>query len=305
MSRLARIVATASAATIVLGGVATAAGATPLQQRVSPQSSTTAQPVLVAVRAGHHPGLDRIVMEFSGGLPAHRSLRWVDQVTADGSGNAIRVAGHRFFELSVSDAVAHGPAGHATVPNRQTYALPNITQSVIAGDFEGVVTLGVGAQRHTITKMYTLSSPSRIVVDMKVPYSTTPTKVFFLDVKKFANGDPGYRIKRTRPAIPPAVARQALERLFAGPTQWEKAHSLRFVSSRATGFTDLTIANGIASLRLTGGCSSGGSTFTVANLIFPTLKAFDTVDHVKLYGPNGFTEQPNGDVDSIPPCLEP
>jgi hypothetical protein len=304
MSRLAKIAATLGVATIALGGINAAAAASPRLQSAT-TAQTTAQPTLVAVRAGHHPGLDRIVMEFSGGLPAHRALRWVDQVTADASGRPLRVAGHRFFELSVSDAVAHDAAGHRSVASSQTYNMPNITQSVIAGDFEGVVTLGVGVQRHTVTTMYTLSSPSRIVVDLKVPYSTVRTQVFLLDVDKYASGDTGYRIKRFRPAIPPAVARQTLERLFAGPTVWERAHGLRFVSSRATGFTDLTIADGIARVRLTGGCASGGSTFTVANLIMPTLKLFDTVDHVKIYGPKGFTEKPTGDDDSIPPCLEP
>jgi hypothetical protein len=77
------------------------------------------------------------------------------------------------------------------------------------------------------------------------------------------------------------------------------------VTSRATGFTDLRIAAGIARVRLTGECYSGGSTFTVASEILPTLKQFDDVDHVKVYGPKGHTEKPPGDVDSIPPCLEP
>jgi hypothetical protein len=305
MLRFLRVAAVAGAATLALGGYAGIAGATSHSSAPTTTSSTTSQPVLVSVRAGHHNGFDRIVMEFSGSLPSQRNIRWVDQVTSDGSGQPIRVAGHRFFELSVSSAVAHTSTGQATVPSRQTYALPNITQSVIAGDFEGVVTLGVGLQRHTVTHMYTLTSPSRIVVDTQTPFTTTNVNVYFLNVDRYATGTQPYRIARPRPVIPPLVAAHALERLFAGPTQWERAHALRFVSSHATGFTGLQIDNGIARVQLTGGCASNGSTFTVANLIFPTLKQFASVDHVKIYGPQGFTEQPNGNVDSIPPCLEP
>jgi hypothetical protein len=294
MSRLTRIVATAGAATLVLALTTLAGGAA---------SAAPAQPTLVAVSATHSSGHDRIVLTFNGALPAHRTLTWVDQLTADASGRPLLVAGHRFFALRVSSAVAHNGAGTRTVPSKQTYNLPNITQSVIAGDFEGVVTVGVGVQRHTITRMTTLSSPSRIVVDLAVPYQTQRVKAWFFNADLFASGAYNYRIERFRPAIAPAVARQALERLFAGPTRWELARGYRFVTSRTTGFTDLRIADGIARVRLTGRCYGGGSSFTVASEILPTLKQFASVDHVKIYGPQGFTQRPTGNVDSIPPCL--
>jgi len=44
---------------------------------------------------------------------------------------------------------------------------------------------------------------------------------------------------------------------------------------------------------------------TVAGEIAPTLRQFPTVDWVKIYAPAGGTEQPHGQVDSIPVCLEP
>ena len=37
----------------------------------------------------------------------------------------------------------------------------------------------------------------------------------------------------------------------------------------------------------------------------PTLKQFATVDHVKIYDPEGQTARPTGATDSIPACLEP
>jgi hypothetical protein len=77
------------------------------------------------------------------------------------------------------------------------------------------------------------------------------------------------------------------------------------VRSAAWGFDHLSISGGIARLRLTRGCSSGGSTTTVANEIVPTLKQFPSVDWVKISGPGGHTEQPTGPSDSIPGCLEP
>jgi hypothetical protein len=102
-----------------------------------------------------------------------------------------------------------------------------------------------------------------------------------------------------------APATAALHALFAGPLPRERAAGLRLVRSRAWGFDDLRVAGGVARVRLTRGCDSGGSTITVADEIIPTLRQLPTVDWVKIYGPAGFTERPRGPVDSIPTCLEP
>ena len=94
--------------------------------------------------------------------------------------------------------------------------------------------------------------------------------------------------------------------MFAGPTPAELAGGLTFVASEATGFSNITIgSNKVARVRLTGGADSQGSTLTIASEIFPLLKQFPTVRWVKIYDPNGQTEVPNGQSDSIPVGLEP
>jgi Fe-S cluster biogenesis protein NfuA len=77
------------------------------------------------------------------------------------------------------------------------------------------------------------------------------------------------------------------------------------VASGASGFANLSISSGVARVRLTGGCRSGGSTFTIANEITPTLKQFRSVRYVKVLDPLGRTARPTGLSDSIPVCLEP
>ena len=96
-----------------------------------------------------------------------------------------------------------------------------------------------------------------------------------------------------------------MDRLFAGPVAGERADGLRLLRSHATGFADLAIADGVARVRLTGGCNSDGSTVTVAGEIMPTLRQFASVDWVKILDPAGGTESPTGHTDSIPACLEP
>ena len=61
----------------------------------------------------------------------------------------------------------------------------------------------------------------------------------------------------------------------------------------------------MASLTLVGECNSGGSTYTIANLIFANLKQFPAINFVKISDQDGETENPTGNSDSIPFCLEP
>lgn len=272
----------------------------------SAASTASDMPVLVDVRAAHHPGFDRVVFEFAGDLPYDTDVRWVRKVIQDGSGKVARVAGRRLLQVRFEGVDAHDSDGNPTVPGRTAHALPNVITTVLAGDFEGVVTYGVGLAKKTSYEVSTLSDPSRVVLDIRAKFDTEWRKVYFVDAENYADGDKPYLRSVLRRVRPSAPATAVLDRLFAGPTRAEKRDGLRLVRSKARSFADLQIsANGVARVRLTGGCSSGGSTLTVADEIRRTLKQFSTVDWVKIYDPAGRTQTPKGRSDSIPECLEP
>lgn len=288
------------AALALLACVVTVGGTT--TPAVAAQQTST----LISVRAAHHPDYDRVVFEFTGPVPTQRDVGYVPELIGDPSGLPVPVVGDAILQVRMAPARGHDDNGNVTYgPTRRTYPLPNVIQVVNSGDFEGVLTFGIGLAQRTNITVFTLTNPSRVVVDIATPFRTVPANVHFLDLDRFQTGVPPYTRAVPRPVIPPATARGALQRLFAGPTQEEIAQRLRFVNSDATGFTDLSIVDGIARVRLTGGCSSHGSTFTVADEIFPTLKQFSSVRWVKVYDPQGHTEQPTGQGDSIPECLEP
>ncbi len=271
-------------------------------------AQSAARPVstLVGIRAAHHPGLDRVVFEFRGPLPAHRGAAYVSSLIADGSGKPVRVAGDAILRVRFSHAVGHDGRGAVTYgPTRETHALPGVIQVVNTGDFEGVLGFGIGLSRRTSYRMYTLTHPNRVVIDIKTPFRTVPVKTFLLEARKFASGREPYTVAVRRPVIPPATARGALQRLFAGPTRAEYARGLRLVGSGATGFSSLTVRDGVARVRLTGKITSGGSTYTIADQIIPTLKQFPGIRWVKIYDHLGRTQHPTGRSDSIPQSLEP
>jgi PAP2 superfamily len=210
------------------------------------------------------------------------------------------------WTTDVTPAAGHNQKGIVTYgAARRTYALPELIQVVNSGDFESVLSFGVGLAQKAPFRMYAQPRLGRVVLDVKAPFRTVPVRDYFLNSHRFADGRAPYTEAVYRPVIPPATAFGAMQRLFAGPTQAELARGLKFVSSGATGFKILGIRDGVARVQLLGKICSGGSTFTIANQIMPTLKQFRSIHWVKIYDARGHTERPFGHSDSIPFSLEP
>jgi hypothetical protein len=262
------------------------------------------QPLLDNIRVGRHDseGFDRVVFDLAD-VPGYR-VHHVRRVIQDGSGLPLTLRGRAFLTVRLEPAVAHNDQGESTAPGRIVRRFTQLKEVRLAGDFEGVVTYGIGLAARSDFRVFTLSMPDRLVVDLAFP-KRHPFDCRSGAVKVFFATPDATAAAVTRRVPTPAVGRGALTAMFAGPTDFDTPAGLVFVNSDASGFTGLSIRNGIARVRLTGGCASGGSTFTIANEIMPTLKQFPTVDSVKIFDRQGQTERPTGRVDSIPTCLEP
>ena len=109
-------------------------------------------PVLRAVSVGRHegetPAYDRISFTFTGTFPSY-DLFYVSGLTADPSGKPVSIEGDGVLRIHFTQAVAHDASGHSTV---QSVAPTHVGYKAIAGyaqagDFEGVITYGVGSFR--------------------------------------------------------------------------------------------------------------------------------------------------------------
>ena len=124
--------------------------------------------ILVAIRAAYHPEdtpkYDRVVFEFSGPVPLLR-IEYVKQLFADGSGLPVKIKGRAILQVRLEPAQAHDDQGQTTAPNRIAFNLPIVKEVVSAGDFEGVVTYGIGLSRKAEMRILTLADASRVVID--------------------------------------------------------------------------------------------------------------------------------------------
>lgn len=175
LSRTARAtVATASAGLLFAFALipATAAQAAP-QAPASGSASVSAASapsLLTNIRTGSHPTFDRIVLDFSGSVPAYGVTGGPDQLTDCGSGNTVPLTGTEYTEITSTNAAAHDENGNPTYTGPRvvyTPQLAKVTGFAVTCDFEGHLNVGF-ATKAGVTEIHTfpLSNPSRIVVDV-------------------------------------------------------------------------------------------------------------------------------------------
>ena len=121
-------------------------------------------PTLTEVRVGGHATFDRVVFELEGDRPGH-DVRYVDEVVQDGSGFPIPLDGRAFLQVSLIPATAlseEGPFG----PLPSVAGLAALRDLAFAGDFEAVVTFGIGVAQRTAFRVLQLDAPSRVAIDI-------------------------------------------------------------------------------------------------------------------------------------------
>lgn len=147
----------------------TAATLSPDAQQASPARACQ-QPgkYLTAVRTGKHAGYDRVVFQFSGGLPAVTAER-VKAVYADPKGTKISLPGRSYLHVVFRGASANCPQpAHRTWTGLAvlTPRYPQLLAVKAAGDFEGYLSFGLGLAARGPYHVSTLTGPDRVVIDV-------------------------------------------------------------------------------------------------------------------------------------------
>ena len=130
------------------------------------------------VRVAHHDGYDRLVIGFAtaSALPQYQVNQ---QATAhfvrDASGQPVTLAGTAGLRMVLRNADIVSGAPSDLQPN-----LPEIREVAQIGNFERVVSYGVGLATPACFRILELSGPTRLVIDVQTPASasaapTTPS----------------------------------------------------------------------------------------------------------------------------------
>ncbi len=123
-------------------------------------------PVATGIRTGSHPDcrFDRLVIDISGTRPGY-SVSFVTKVTRDASGQLVRLPGTAFLVIRLTPAQGHGVSAATDLPRHiQVVNDPMLRAYAVTGDFEGVLSVGVGLAGPTRYRVGEL--PGRIYLDV-------------------------------------------------------------------------------------------------------------------------------------------
>lgn len=131
--------------------------------------------LLVSIKAEHQGDHDLLTFEFGGSVAPTCRINRIDQLHANPSDRIIPLQGTAFLEL-----VFHGGTLDTSPresdpskverylgPSRLTPGLPLVKEVVVAGDFEAVLSFGVGLAETADFDVETLASPPRVVITLR------------------------------------------------------------------------------------------------------------------------------------------
>jgi hypothetical protein len=114
---------------------------------------------ITAVRTASHAGFDRFVLQFAAGVPGYHVDRQAGaRFTRDGRGQGSAGILVRLFPASVAPSFAGPP---------DLVGLPALREARVVGDYEGYVSWGLGLAQQPCMRVFTMSNPARLVVDVR------------------------------------------------------------------------------------------------------------------------------------------
>ena len=121
---------------------------------------------LYDVAAACHDTYDRFVIRARFATPGY-DVRYVRRIVADPSGRPVSLRGTKRIRIAFNLAGGHDNRGRNLLTRTLTPRCPNLLQVKKAGDFEGVVSFGLGLRRRTAGfRVFRLTHPTRVVVDV-------------------------------------------------------------------------------------------------------------------------------------------
>lgn len=162
MHRMTRRLVPAAAA-IALGVPSLASAALPDFATTPARDGDAQQASLAGISVATHPAFDRVVFRFTGAPPRYL-VQYVPSIRQDGSGFPVAVAGRRFIGVYLESI---DTASGVRAPKVLTPRFPMLRQMKQSGNFEALLSYGLGLRTKRGFRVFRLSAPTRVVVDLR------------------------------------------------------------------------------------------------------------------------------------------
>ena len=135
--------------------------------RKAQEPSVGSQVVLTTIRTASHPGVDRVVLEFSGSGTPGWDVEYVAKATSQGSGNDVEVVGSSILRITATGTTYPEPNAPFAAKRFLGDGKGLVTEVINDSTFEGrtVVFVGLSSEKKPFD-VQVMQSPTRLVVDI-------------------------------------------------------------------------------------------------------------------------------------------
>ncbi|MBV9801532.1 MAG: hypothetical protein JO130_00015 [Solirubrobacterales bacterium] len=121
--------------------------------------------LLYDATVGCHPTFDRFVIRARYSVPGY-DVRYVGRIVAAPSGRPVSLLGTKRIRVAFNLAGGHNNVGTNLLAGILTPRCPNLVQVKETGDYEGTVSFGLGVRRMSGFRVFELTNPTRVVIDV-------------------------------------------------------------------------------------------------------------------------------------------
>jgi hypothetical protein len=124
--------------------------------------------VVTTVRAARHEGYDRVVFELAGSGTPGWSVEYVDTPSSQGRGEAVHVPGSAFLQVTLQGITnPYESDAQELARGLVTLSGTHVVQGLFYdASFEGTSVAWLGTSERTPFRVYALTGPSRVVVEV-------------------------------------------------------------------------------------------------------------------------------------------
>jgi hypothetical protein len=145
-------------------------GFEPADAELRQEAAGEAQLIIDDVRLGLHDDYDRVVLDLSGTGEVGWIVRYVDEPGLDGSGAPVDLAGDVVLQVVAQGMAYPEPGDTAYDPGLLLVdggELQQVTEVLRGAPFEGQVQVFVGTEEEAPFRVFRLSGPERLVIDIQ------------------------------------------------------------------------------------------------------------------------------------------
>ncbi len=126
----------------------------------------------VDTRVATHDGYDRVVFEFQGDTVPEYDISYLTQgLNQCASGQPVTLDGQAILQVHLPHTYIYDPnTGDLTIPSKDLhFSYPELKEARETCGFEAVANWGLGVASRQPFRVYELSSPARLVIDIQHP----------------------------------------------------------------------------------------------------------------------------------------